>query len=168
MFSGWTQLFPWHFNPQSLFFSLFRICCWVHAAVTLPITKSRYSFIGLCSLQQTSGTGWRFRTTDSDGAAFSSVITYEPAIHKPFTYYFALNGSRGSAFMWMAFFCMKSIQSYLRGLCDNSSHNWHKDFATVAWCIVLCRRSGQQNHNDPFSTTRAEALQLKQCKIILY
>lgn len=59
------------FQPQSVF--LFSPCL---AVVTHPITKSRYSFTGRCSLQQTSGTsGWRFRTMDSDDAAFSFVIT---------------------------------------------------------------------------------------------
>lgn len=66
-------------TPKAFFFLLFRICCWEHSVVTLPITKSRYSFIGCDGVQQTSGTGWRFRTTDSDGAAFSRVITHEPA-----------------------------------------------------------------------------------------
>lgn len=115
VFSGWTQLFTWHFNSQSTFFLLlFRICCWVHSVVTLPITKSQYSFIGSRCLQQTSCTGWRFRTMDSDGAAFSPVITREAAGHKPFSFYCPLNVSCRFELSSVELFCIKSIQSHYR------------------------------------------------------
>lgn len=98
-------------TPKAFFFFfwLFRICCWVHSVVTLPITKSQYSFIGRCGLQQTSGPGWRFRTTDSSGTVFSRVITDEPAEHTLFTTLLSLLPvalrSCGRHFL-----CMKSIK----------------------------------------------------------
>lgn len=141
-------------TPKAFFFFQFRICCRVHSVVTLPITKSRYSFRGRCRLQQTSGTGWRFRTMDSDSAAFSRVITRETAAYKTtFICCFALNGSCGSVFMWMAFFCMTSIQSHPRELWEILATNTTMIFALILWYISFYSSSGQHSHNDPVDTT---------------
>lgn len=142
------------FQPPKHFFFLFRICCWVHSVVTLPITKSQYSFIGHCSLQQTSSTCLRLRTMDSDCAAFSPVITHEPATQM--LYFLLLS------------VCFLRFSIYKNGILlheinpiisqrtmANYSHYLHNDFAEfcwialILWCISFYRNSGQQNCNDP-------------------
>ena len=149
--------------PKHFFFFLFRICCWVHSVATLPITKSRYSFIGRWCLQQTSGTGWRFSTMDSDGAAFSLVITHEPAGHRPFSFYFTLNGYCPSVLSWAALFCINSVQSHHRRLgkiiAMNTKLTQWFSFHSVERFVSIEKKRAKGSCLDNFSSGLSSILQ---------
>lgn len=81
---------------------------------------------------------------DSDGAAFSHVITHGPAAHTLLFTVHSMDPVVLYSWEWQIVFAY-----HPKGLWGILSHYYHNDFAFIIWCNSFYSKSHQQNRNDP-------------------